>query len=274
MGLFVLAIGSVVSMCRRALGVVIVVLCCGCGAMSRGGSNLVKGTPVSPQEKQQVLRTLAQRDDEISNFRGVFRSTFAYEDDKWNARQAVVFQKPDRLRIEALPTVGVSTISLLIARGGTATYLDVPNKRAYRGSAENEFFNQFLKVSASERELMSLFVGRIPSRYLGDAEVRDAGETFTIIRGGYIWSVDKKSMLCRVAEVRDPFHSNLLFTIEYGAPKEVTPGAGLLPSQVRIISHKGNSTASGDLISGQINSVIDQSVFESNIPVDFSREGR
>jgi len=245
----------------------------GCGIHGMQNSSIPRGSPISPHEEYKVAQLLIDKDEEIKSFRGLYRSSFEHEKESWQARQAVVFQKPDKLRIEALPLVGVATISLLVARQGVATYLDVPNKKAYQGSAESDFFNQFLKVSASERELMSLFVGRIPARYLNAVQIRSIGDSYSVTRGGYVWKINKSTLLCSYAEVRDAFNERIIFSIEYGSPMQINKSSVSVPNSIKIVSHRDSSTALGELVSGEINLSINSTLFEQKIPIDFSKRG-
>jgi hypothetical protein len=216
----------------------------------------------------------------IKTYRALYRTTFRSGNDSWSARQAILFNMPNQLRIEALPLVGLNTLSLLVTNEGRALFLDPTKREAYSGNAESGFFNRFLKVNASERELMSLFIGRVPERYLNynELEIFEDDSAITIVkgRGTHLWILDKKSLILKRAEIREQFQGKLLFALEYGPGMKISNGEKeevYVPKGIAIRSLiDTESIADSSLIMAKANLPVDFELFKMSIPSNFKVE--
>lgn len=229
---------------------------------------------------------LTQLDAEITNFRGLFESVYRVDDDQWTVRQAIVFAKPDRLRVETLPLVGVTTLSLLVAQAGQAVMLDPGTKTAYRGRADEEFFLRFLRVPLKERDVMSFLLGRIPVSYrVGEDVATLRGDNSIFVKKGrwFTAELDGTSLLAKQIEIRDPFRDTVTLSIaltyegvpplDRGSTTSGNEDAHIqTPSAVTISIPRSSLVISNTVRSVKLNQPIPSQLFEVPVPSDYAQE--
>src|SRR4051794_8665707 len=84
---------------------------------------LVKGVQVDPVSAQSAISPLTTAALEITSFRGLFKTVIRHGKDAELIRHAIVFTRPNKIRIETLPRDAAWTLSLLVSEGKNLTLL-------------------------------------------------------------------------------------------------------------------------------------------------------
>ena len=74
-------------------------------------------------------------------------------------------------------------------------------KKVTLGNTEADFFNSYLHIPGSEREVISFFIGRVPLRFIDDSELSiltSANSSDIVLekgKGVYRWFIEKDTGL-------------------------------------------------------------------------------
>ena len=236
------------------------------------------GTIASTSLTATIREKLTARDGELTSLRALADAEISDtghggSQGVAHLREAVVFVKPDKLRLEILPTQGAYALSLLVTNNGSLTYLEPPEKRAVRGSESERVIYSILKLAVGERELMSLLTGRIPPRYLS----KEGGAALLVSRdsssyllsrgdGAEDFEIDSESLFLKRVTFRSRFNDSLVGEITYSSVGNSTPP---LPREVSIESAglKQRIHLTWSVIKPNV--VVPDSLFEVGIPSDF-----
>lgn len=211
----------------RAIRAALLCLCLTiCSCMSRRIPRPeIDGELLPAADNAQILADLSSSDQEIETLRGLTRTTIRHEDGRERLRHVIVFEKPDKLRVEALPLNSAFTLNLVAARDGKVVVLDPGSKRALTGSAGSGLIKDTIGIPVDESELMSYMSGRIPSaviaRDAGQQSVRvyrnDQQNTTAVVVGNYrhFWLYNNDTLDLQTVQIRNPFRDRLLLEICY-----------------------------------------------------------
>jgi outer membrane lipoprotein-sorting protein len=234
--------------------------------------SIEQGMLLSPEEQGSILSLFLTRDKELSSLRQLARVRFETSEGSQTGRQVLLFERPDRVRLETLPLNTNYSLSLLVALNGQATYVDFANKKAYQGNAERELFGRFLKVPASERVLLSVFSGRVPTELIqeGDVKVsRLADGTLQLNRGEglFVWHLSGTDQKVFRFFATDTLKDKPLVDITY---EWGTPVKGVeLPKGMTMFFPTDGSRTFLEFTQQKVNEDIRDDLFEAVIPGDF-----
>ncbi len=195
------------------------------------------GQVASQEDQEHVLQLLEERRELVSYYRALTRARFLQKEDSESFRYAFVYSVPERaLRIEALPVHGAMSLSLFTTYQGQFTFLIPSEKKYYRGELTPQRLKQFFGIMASERDLMHLLIGALPSEMITypsrgvelikrkeDLLLRDSWGRFSAL-------LDIKNGTLKVLEVRDRFRDQIVLRVHYPAYKE--QDGALLPAKI------------------------------------------
>jgi outer membrane biogenesis lipoprotein LolB len=111
-------------------------------------------------DRMAVSRYLRTSCAEIVAFRGLAKATISRNEELHSSRMLVVFEHPDRLRLELL-TPGLNQPAMLItAEQGEISALDVGERVVYKGSDSAENIAWFIGVPLNVAEMMYWITAR------------------------------------------------------------------------------------------------------------------
>ncbi len=225
----------------RYLILVVALLVSGCSITRRPPSIQPAGTLVSVSESEALIERLTKIDRELTSFKGLAKASITQDGDKGLIRYAVVFDKPDRLRLEMLPLTGFYTLSLLVVNDSKAVMLDTQEKVANTSSDSLTLLKKLLGVPLKASDMMSFFACRLPSEILdslaSSTETRvfrdPATQSYLIFskNNQYVFRVDERTGLLREAQLHEMYSDDLSMTLGFDEP--VSSGTVTICNQVR-----------------------------------------
>lgn len=228
--------------------------------------------PVAAAEAARLRALVLAASDQIISFRGLFGLHIRRGDEHAAFRQAIVFVRPDRLRIEALPPTGAVSLHLLVANRGTVVSLDPTVKEAAVGPSSTAVFRRFLNLPFREGEIMALVAGRVEPGTLDDSsDVRCGQAECTIARanGRHVWRVDRTSGEIRSVRLSDPLQGKARVEVLYTAYADV--GGVRIPSALTFRLPNDGVDLELTYRTGSVNTPIPDRLFELTIPSDYTR---
>ena len=227
---------------------------------------------VDAAESAQLRARIAQRADDVTSFRGLFQVDVRRGDDRAAFRQAVVFIRPDRLRIEALPSQGALTLNLFVSNRGSVVSLEPAEKKAFEGPASTAIFRRFLKLPFREGEIMALVTGRVEvGRLDALSEVRCGPRECSVVSAEerYRYRVDRPTGEIRSVRIRDPLQGKARIEVRYSDYAAV--GAVRIPRAIALVLPNDGIEIdmTGQMLA--INQPIPDRLFEVAIPTDYTR---
>jgi|GEM_PF-4590644 len=244
-----------------------------CAARSFVPRPVVSGIELPSGEAAALFRQLRLKDWEIFNLRSLWRVILTHAGERTALRYAMVYQRPDCLRLEVLPPGIAQSLKLVVAKGGKAILLDIPEKTAYRGYSVEELLKKVFKVPLAEAGLASLLLARIPQHPLGPSDNNnwrafydETAESYTVFnqgRGEYYW-LDKTDLLLRRVEMRNMFNDELVLRVGYD---DFFLSADVaLPEKVFVQLPQEKLAVELGLVSINLNQKIADEMFEIEIP--------
>lgn len=143
-------------------------LCICLGFLSACGASQLQPKPLGEALAPEVVNPIvsaAVRCDTVHSLRGLARAELETDGGRSVFRYVIAFTKPGHLRIEAIPTGAVYTLSLLTTRDGRYVFLDPQSKTAYSGPADASVLNRYLGAPLFPDDLMALLTGCLPPRF-------------------------------------------------------------------------------------------------------------
>jgi len=227
---------------------------------------------VDATESARLRTQIAARGDDVAAFRGLFQVDVRRGDDRAAFRQAVVFVRPDRLRIEALPPQGALTLHLLVSNRGSVVSLEPGEKKAFIGPASTAVFRRFLNLPFREGEIMALVTGRVEASRLDAASaVRCGTAECTLVSSDerYRYRVDRRSGELRSVRIRDPLQGKARIEVRY--PDYAAVGAVWLPRTISLLLPSDGVEIAMTRQITTINQPIADRLFEVSIPADYTQ---
>lgn len=234
---------------------------------------LPAGIPVAGETRHEILTSLASRGSAVTSFRALARTRIDARGERHLFRQIFAFERPDRVRVEALPLSGAWSLSLFVARGGKAVFLDPGAKTARTGPVSLEFVEQALGLPLSTGELMALLVGAPTLAGSGAerAEVQEGADGALLVRLSptFIWELEGGSLRPRRVFLVDPWRERPRAILEF---EQYTTVAGLdLPAAVRVELPGQGAVVKLTFSSFTINRPLPGDLFRAEIPAEFTR---
>lgn len=233
---------------------------------------VISGDAVLATERQAVFDALYRADDEVKSFRGLARVKSI--DGKGSSyRQTVLFEKPDRFRIEALPLDSAYTLYLVVAANGTLKALNPPQREAISSLDERALFARLTKLPLGTREMMSLLIGRVPPTELhADTEIyRPSAARVLYLKNRNFTSyyvLDADTLRIVQAEFRNQFSEELVARIEYSY--ENGPVAAFPARMTLTVPDSNDASARFQWTMIKVNDTLPANLFEVAISDDYS----
>ena len=131
------------------------------GGCSRRPVSLVSDVPAVPlsaEETGRVLELLELQGESVQRYQAVVRVRGKGPEGKFRATELIIFERPDRIRVELLATFGASRW-IAVASAGEITVL-FPRSREYlEESAVEDVVGALLGIRLSPLEVMSILAG-------------------------------------------------------------------------------------------------------------------
>ncbi len=206
-------------------------LCAGCNRFPRPALAPEK---ITGEARTALITELGKSDAAVSTFKGLARGVLQDGKERAIIRYVILFKKPGKLRIEALPATGAYTLSVLAANELGVTLIDPVGERAYRTSDPAHAIKTALKIPVAPDELTSYLLGTIPAKLLDSSiDIRKSDAGLQVVQGEFsaYWLVDPKSRRLKAVELRRSPRGAPALTITYGEysgagdqsyPKELT----------------------------------------------------
>jgi hypothetical protein len=223
---------------------------------------------------ERVLTQLRERAGAVRSWRGLSHSVMREGRQSGKVRHAILFTRPDRLRVETLPAGSAFSLNLLAVEHGEAVFLDPGSKRAYKGRVDAELLRDVVGIQADLSELMLFLCGIVPVDDSGAAGGWTAYQTpgaasLMLVQGESRYFVlNAQSLELDRAHVRDPFTDTLRFEIGYSDYQE--SGGERLPRRIEvgIPDRKIAVELRFDKIS--LNGAISEKLYQVQIPPDYA----
>jgi len=143
---------------RLLLALLIVSELSGCApSLRQPPSSVISSPALALPTAEQLLATLTTRQQGMTNLRGLARITYADQQEKGTARQAVAVAAPDHFRLELFSPIGIA--ALVVTNGHTLAAYMPQEKTIYRGLASPANAARFLRVMLSASEVVNLLLG-------------------------------------------------------------------------------------------------------------------
>lgn len=239
------------------------------------------GRDVAEREQAEVLRRLKASGEEIRTFRGLYDVTIDESAGRGRLREAIVFARPDRLRLESFPENSFVTINLTVADDTGALFLDPGEKTAYVARAGAGVLQRMYKLPLEAADLMSLVTGRIPSHEISNEHSTVApSEEVPLVRldeeehefvlrrkdDSAQWRVDSEHFMLKSAEYADA-EGQVIFRVSTAGSREVDALA--IPAQVLLQMPLERTSIELNFQSSKINIAVPDRLFKSDIPADY-----
>ena len=239
---------------------------------------LVHRVSASAEERSSLASLLLTRDSEIRSLRSLSRVDVTEGKNRSSVRGAIVFDKPDKFRLELLPLSAAYTLQLLVAQEGAATLLNPADKQAVQSSSASGLLQAALKLPLSERDLMSYFLARVPGRFAvliqdsSEARVeRDAASSemrVLLLASGDQWTVDTTTGLLTSAVLLNRFDKSV--DVEFSFFDTRTSAESTLPGSIVVRLARQGLEMRFSIITAKVNQEIPLSLFKVEIPGDYS----
>jgi len=249
----------------------------GCGIPQYRPPPQVAGERLGVIEAEAIVEHLIFAESELQSFRGLSRSTFTQDTQVDVLRHLLVFKKPDRLRVEALPPTAVYTLNLLVTEGGEYTFIDAVERTAATGVLTEDLFYSMFRLRANEQQFMNFFTGRIPPELLGGWVGRGGIEVFVnpvleeveIVKGNFqfYWVLDSNTLNLKRFRARDLYTDRDLFEISYSDYQQA--GEVQVPAVVDLYVPIENTRINMNFSNMTVNQDYSESLFKTNIPADY-----
>lgn len=255
---------------RRCL-VVFLLLCFTAGGCARRSAlPPISEIEISAREYAELRASLSACGSTIQTFRGLARVSAHQGSDRSTFRYVLVFEKPDRLRLEAIPTTAVYTLSLLVSAQGQFTYLEPPEKRAVRGAGIQQMLGRYVGIPLEPSDLMAISLGCLPPRY-NIQDLRSYRDTerniIQVVGNGLLLELESGSFATRRLYLISPLDDRTAVEIEWQGAHSPNLSAPF-SMQIRVPRHE--LRVDMNFTSIQHNATISDQLFHPSIPSDYS----
>jgi len=260
----------------RALSLILAFFFSGC--YGRAFHPLFDGEALSEAQRGAALNKILSYKNEAQTFRCLSHARSDINGEKATLRYAIVFERPDKLRIEALPLNSAYALSIVIANGDKFLALDTSSKRAYSGKPDAENFSKTLNLKLDSKSLIPLVIGRLPLELytlLGDTrrvQFRLAPDTKTLRANldnfNFYLEFDAESLLLKSFQSKDSKRGTLALRIDYDNYQEVS---GIkVPATIKLSIPADRVNIDMRLSAPNLNQALGDRFFKLDIPEGFS----
>lgn len=114
-----------------------------------------------PTEPAPVLARLAERTRALQSLSGMLSLEVWRGDERVRLRQLLLFQRPDRLRVDTLSPFD-QPLAMMASDGQVVTIYSLENKRFEQGPATQAHLARLLRLPLTGEELTSVLAGGVP----------------------------------------------------------------------------------------------------------------
>lgn len=262
----------------------------GCAILFGGGEPPIVGNLLTGKSRSVIIERLSTESKLPANLKALVRATVTRPADAPTSdesspqrttstesfRYAVVYATPDKIRFDLFPLNSAITLQQLTATGGRATLIDFTTKEAISGDTAETFSKSFLQVPASEQEVASLILGRVPPLSLTDASLRiyQSNSEIAVVKGNneFSWRMRAESLAMEELKVHEKVTGKLLATARYS--DMIMCGAHQIPGKVVVTLPTDGSTLTFTHTKSECATSVRSDLFDLRIPRGFAaREG-
>lgn len=187
-----------------------------------------------PTTPEPVLARLRERGEAISSLSGLLSIEAWRGDERVRARQLIMVQRPDRLRVDTL-TPFDQPVSMMASDGVIVSIYSLEGRRYHQGKATPENLSRLLQLPLTGHELTALLSGGIPLLSYTEAHLDwDDGRGAYLLRlsaGTRRQDIWVESGLFRVLELLTYEGGTLVFSARFGDYSDRGPRA--VPRRLR-----------------------------------------
>lgn len=249
-----------------------------CSFIAGTGRPVIEGREISKDEAKKLLSKLKDKDTALQTFRALYKATLSIDGAENTGREALVFEKPQKLRVELFPPTSFYSLGLAVFGGKESWFIDTTEKIARRGEKNDNFLRSSLKIPVGVTELMSLATGTVPSELIdkitenNDAKVfyNESKNEYSIIEGDFYsyWNISGETLLTNRVDFRSRFDDTLSLRVIQGSYTGSVPYS--LPSNLEFWAPKEGVKIQLALTTASINDKFSDSLFEAEAPEGFS----
>lgn len=240
------------------------IICLGCARVPRPA---LAPEVLDADTKQSLISELRSIDSSVNSFKGLARGVIQDGDERAIIRYAIIFKRPDNLRVEALPATGGYTLSVLSATSSGVVVLDPVSERAYRSSDPSQAMKTALRLPLKADELVSYLLGIIPQKKLvGDLDARSGDQGLQIIKDNFLgyWLISPDSRRLKRVELRKTPFGRPTLIIQYG--EYVRSAERYFPRELSLEVPGENISAQLTFRSAEFNQIVNDRSFNLEIP--------
>ncbi len=237
---------------------------------------------LNPTQANEDIKHFQDSWESIDTYKALARVKLDSPRGGQDFRQAFLFAKPDRFRLEFLPVNGVYTLGLFVAKSKIALYLDPGEKTFKQGPVTRHAVASVLRIPAELDDVKAYLLGLVPTRFLGSYrsyskpsiyQGENAKECILVVGDGeYIaWYNCAKKVIQRF-ELHDAFNEKVILSGSYRDFIRISDQ--LVPSRVLVELPRDNSSVNFTFTSQNINQSIRDELFDVPVPSDFSSAGK
>ncbi len=185
------------------------------------------GAKFTDSDAEIILTKFKNNRDSIKTFKALYYTILEYEQKKERLRQVFVYEQPDKLRFELLPTTSSYSLGVLIAKDNKAQFVDSQSGQKTESDSVEDLLYDLLRIEAKPQELIEILLGMLPKQYQEDGQVVDM--YYGLENGPQLFSKDNTynayfnftdSTLKRV-QILDRMGRRVLFEVEYADYKKI-----------------------------------------------------
>ncbi len=268
----------------------ITVIATGCAILFGGGEPPIVGNLLAGKSRTAIIERLSTESRLPANLKALVRATVTRPADATTSgespsqrttstesfRYALIYATPDKIRFDLFPLNSAITLQQLTANGGRATLIDFTTKEAISGDTAETFSKSFLQVPATEQEIASLILGRIPPLSLTDASLKiyQSASEIAVVKGNneFSWRMRADTLAMEELKVHEKVTGKLLASARYS--DIIACGAHHIPSKVVVSLPTDDSTLTFIHSKSECTTPVRSDLFDLRIPRGFgAREG-
>ena len=260
----------------RAVFLALICSIAGCSTARFSSPLESSSTRLSLNELSDLRARLLVRWHEIDQVRVLMRGQLISSDERQSLKAALVWSAPDRLRLETFPAVGAYSLTLLVADGMQARFLDYRSKNALIGD-DQKTIGEILGVEVRREELVGALLGRVSESVLSSSDLvayrESASQQIVLLwDGNKRWTrIDPNSGLVIELAYGDAVDGALVLSVENNSSFE-TNGVHF-PAEVSLRAREREFTLELSIATAKFSNSLSDQLFRIEIPADFEVQG-
>ncbi|MCB0354170.1 MAG: hypothetical protein KDD64_11615 [Bdellovibrionales bacterium] len=249
----------------------------GCSSRKPVRFDIPVGERVEGKALEQLVSGVEARIRGVDSVRSLSRVRVQSSDASHSFRWAIVYESPERVRIETLPLNTFYSLQTLASSDGEFAVV-VPSERTFfSGKVTRRRIGEFLGVPFEIDESMALLLGGIPVSLLSASF--SSGDLVGVVRSDdLIELVDKsqrfrarvgsKDFIIHELDLRDPFDDQILLELQADSVIEI---AGFsYPGHLKLTLPKSSQTTEVWMSIKSLNTPVEEQIFSLTPPAGFA----